>query len=413
MPIRSILFVIAGIVAGALGTYTLVGRRDTPVDPPSSNASAVPIGVVELTPEALKSMGISTTVVTTSPLDIVLDVTGSVAPEDSRVSHIRPLGRGVIETVSVNLGEAVHKGDALLTYDNIELGEQIGGFQEARAAQRTAEADQEVKRLALNRANELIKVEGIALQTLELRRAELKSAEAAVASAQATVARIEESLHRFGLSDADLGRLGPEEGPGGHRAASHNVLRAPIDGVVTKYDVAPGELVEPERELFTITDLGTVWVLGDIYEKDLAGVKAGANAQVRVDAYPGRTFAGRLTYVSSVIDPQTRTAKARVVVPNTDGALKLDMFARIAVSMPTQRQALTVPSAAIQQVDGQAVVFLRQADRRFLKRDVATGVVTTERTEIREGVAAGDIVVTEGSFYLKTALLRERIGGGE
>src|SRR5690606_31030077 len=139
---------------------------------------------------------------------------------------------------------------------------------------------------------------------------------------------VEEQLHRFGLSDADLRQLSPTEGTSPHRDASHAVLRAPFDGVVTKYDVAQGEVAEPERELFTVTDLSSVWVLADVYEKDITKVRAGTDAVVRVDAYPDQTFAGRVTYVSDLIEPQTRSAKARVVVDNPGAALKLAMFAR-------------------------------------------------------------------------------------
>ncbi len=411
MSPKPVLLVTAGLLVGVTVTYFAMGRRETPAKP--SAAAALPPGVVELAPDALRNAGLHFAVATSSTMQIRLDVTGTIAPEDSRVAHVRPLGRGLIETVSVTLGQMVRKGDPLLTYDNIELGEQVGAFLEARAALRTAESDREVKRLFLARADELIKVEGIARQTVELRRGELRAAESAVASAEATVARIEEQLHRFGLSDADVGRLSPVESASGHRAASHNILRAPVNGLVTRYEVAPGELVEPDRELFTITDLSTVWVLGDIYEQDVSRVKAGADAQVRVDAYPDRRFSGRLTYVSSVIDPKTRTAKARVVVENPDGALKLDMFARIALPTPERRPALTVPAAAVQYLDGQPIVFVRRDDGRFARRAVTVGIASDTDVEIREGLTAGDEVVGAGSFYLKTALLRERIGGGE
>ncbi|MCC6245176.1 MAG: efflux RND transporter periplasmic adaptor subunit [Gemmatimonadaceae bacterium] len=413
MPIKTVLLVTAGLVAGVSVTYFAMAGRTAPAEPTEAKAAVLPPGVVELAPEALKNAGLHTSVVASSVMQVLLDVTGTIAAEDSRVAHVRPLGRGVIETVSVTLGQTVRKGDALLTYDNIELGEQVGAFLEARAALRTAESDREVRRLSLARADALIKVEGIALQTVELRRAELKAAESAVASAEATVARIEEQLHRFGLTDPQVAQLNSAESPGGHRAASHNILRAPVDGIVTRYDVAPGELVEPQRELFTITDLSTVWVMGDIYEQDVARVRAGTDAQVRVDAYPNRPFSGKLTYVSSVIDPKTRTAKARVVVPNVDGALKLDMFARVAVPTPDRREALTVPAIAVQYVEDQAIVFVRRDDGRFARRNVVIGAASGDVVEIRDGLKVGEVVVGTGSFYLKTALLRERIGGGE
>ena len=189
------------------------------------------------------------------------------------------------------------------------------------------------------------------------------------------------------------------------------MLRAPFDGVITKYDVAVGEVAEPERELFTVTDLSTVWVLADIYEKDIVKVGSGGDALVRVDAFPDRAFIGKVDYITDLIDPATRTAKARVIVANPDSALKLDMFARVRMPTSENRQAVIVPAAAIQAVDGQSVVFVPKDDTHFARQNVEVGTTAGEFVELRSGLAGGERVVAAGSFYLKTALLRERIGG--
>jgi cobalt-zinc-cadmium efflux system membrane fusion protein len=299
----------------------------------------------------------------------------------------------------------------LATYDNIQLGELVGDYLGARAVLRQAEADLDVKKKVFDRGRELIKLEAIARQELDLREAELKTAEAAVSRDQAAVSRVEEQLHRFGLTDPDLGRLSPVEGSSPHRDASHAILRAPFDGVVTKYDVAEGEVAEPERELFTVTDLASVWVLADVFEKDITKVRAGTDAVVRVDAYPDRIFTGRVTYAADLIDPQTRSAKARVVVTNLDAALKLDMFARVTIPTAEQRDAVVVPVAAVQQIDNKTVVFVQQGPNRFVRRAVELGNPAGADVEVRAGLKAGEKVVAAGSFYLKTALLRERIGG--
>ena len=129
--------------------------------------------------------------------------------------------------------------------------------------------------------------------------------------------------------------------------------------MVTKYEVAAGELVEPDRELFTISDLSTVWVLADVYEKDLGKVRSGVAVAVRVDAYPDRPFTGKLTYVSDLIDPQTRTAKVRCVVPNADGALKLDMFTRVAIPTAERPGGTGRARGAVQTVGNTPIVFVR------------------------------------------------------
>lgn len=370
----------------------------------------LPPGVVEISEAAQKNSSLQVVPAQNQMLPAVIDVTGVVAPVESRVAHIRPLARGLIEKVSVSLGARVQPGQPLVVYDNIALGELIGEYLSEVAALRQAETDRDVKQKVLDRSEELIKLEAIAQQQLEQRRAEFRNAEAAIASQRARVSKVEEQIHRFGLSEAELAELSSEEGRDGHRTASHNVLRAPFAGVITKYDVAAGEVVEPERELFTITDLSTVWIQADVYEKDLGKVRAGVNATIRADAYPDRLYTGRLTYVSDVIDPTTRTAKVRCVVPNSDDALKLDMFVKVAIPTNDRRAAIVVPVSALQTVDERRVVFVKQSATRFERRIVQTGMTAGGLVELTSGVKPGEMVVGAGSFYLKTALLRERIG---
>ena len=168
--------------------------------------------------------------------------------------------------------------------------------------------------------------------------------------------------------------------------------------------------MQADQELFTLTNLARVWVQADVYEKDLGRVQRDSECVVNVETYPDRTFKGRLTYVSDSIDPKTRTAKLRCVVDNTDNALKLDMFARVAIPTNERRQSVAVPAGAVQQVDNQAVVFIRRSATRFERRDVRVGATVGGLIEIVDGVTPGETVVGDGSFYLKTALLRERIG---
>ncbi len=407
-------------IVGALAVGLLIGAgimwaipRDVPATEAAAQKPDLPPGVVEIDPAAQKNAGVQVSRAESRVLPSTLSVTGTVTPVESKLAHLRPLARGVIEGISVSLGARVSAGQPLLTYDNIAMGELTGEYLSERAGLRQTETDLEVKQRGVERAEALIKLEAISQQDVELRRAEVRNAQSAVSSAKARVTRIEEQLHRFGLSDADLSRLTPEEGQSGHRTASHSVLRAPIGGVITKLDVASGEVVEPERELFTIADLSTVWVLADVYQKDLARLPRSGDVEIRVDAYPDRVFSGKLTYVSDVIDPATRTAKVRCVVANPDGLLKLDLFATVVIPTNERRQAVVVPVAAVQQIDNQPVVFVRKSASQFERRKITVGQTAGGVIEILDGIRAGDEVVGDGSFYMKTALLRERIGGGE
>jgi cobalt-zinc-cadmium efflux system membrane fusion protein len=400
--------VTAALTGGA--TWALLHQPAAATEEADEHANELPPGEVALTPEAQKNAGLTIIDVASQGIPNIIDMTGTVTPDEARVAHVRPLARGVIEQVSVRLGARVTRGQALATYDNIQLGEYVGEYLSAKAMLRQAEAERDSKRQIAERGRALIALEAIARQTLDLREAEVKAAEAAVASMQATVSRVEEQLHRFGLSDEDLGKLSTVEGKGLHRESSHAVLRAPFDGVITRYDVAEGELVEPDRELFTVTDISTVWVLADIYEKDLTKVRTGSEATIRLDAYPDRAFTGRIAFIADSIDPQSRSAKARIVVANPTAELKLDMFARISVPTADQREALVIPLAAVQRVDNQPIVFVQLADNRFARREVELGSATGDLVEVRLGLTPGERIVSAGSFYLKTALLRERIG---
>ena len=406
-----VAMLVAGLAGGVLLTRGMRGAGS--VDSPSTETAKDPAtapGAVELSEAAQRNGGVTIAAAETAVLPATIEVTGAVAPDEKQLAHIRPIARGLIEDVTVSLGSRVEAGQPLLTFDNIELGELIGTYLSEKATLQQTQSDVEVRRQSLERAEQLIKLEAIAQQTLDLRRAELRNAEAAVTSQRARVTKVEEQIHRFGLSDADLTKLTPEEGQSGHRTASHNILRAPIPGVITKYDVATGEVVHPDQELFTIANLSSVWVLADVYEKDLGKIRRDAAVSVRVETYPDRVFPGKLTYVSDLIDPKTRTAKVRCVVANADSALKLDMFARISIPTTDQRSVVVVPAAAVQQVGGQSVVFIRQKPTQFVRRDVQLGGSAADRVEIVSGLQAGEPVVGAGSFYLKTALLRGQIG---
>lgn len=407
------LAVSAALVLGA--TVALVFNRDA-ADKASETRPAeaktdAPSGTVEVPLAAQRNAGIQVAQVRADTLPATIEATGVVAADESRVAHVRSLARGVVERVHVSLGSRVTSGQPLLELDNIELGELIGRYLSERAGLQQTETDLDVRRRSLDRASELIKIEAISRQELDQREAEVKNAEAGVASQRAKLSQVEEQIHRFGLTDTELAKLTPTDTKSGHREASHSTTRSPFAGVITRYDVAVGEAVDPQSELLTVADMSTVWVLADVYEKDLARLGGTDNVRIAVEAYPGRTFAGRLTHISDVIDPRTRAAKVRVVVPNADSALKLEMFVRATIPTKEQKQGLLVPGASVQYIDNQPVVFVRESETRFARRSVRLGATAGDVVEVLDGVKAGEAVVSVGSFYLKTALLRERIGG--
>ena len=409
-PALAIAALLGALVSGGIVWALVGGVSEAPAGTEEEHGEAMPPGVVEIPEAAQQNAGVKMVEVRQTTLPVHLEVTGAVAPEGSRVAEVRPLARGLITQVSVRLGDRVKAGQALLTYDNIQLGERLGEYFEARAGLRQTESDVAVKQRAVERAEALIGQQAISQQVLDLRRAEFKHAQAAVDREKATLDRIDEQIHRFGISDKELEKLGPDTPEVTHRAATLATIRAPFDGVITAYDVAVGEIVEPERALVTIANLETVWILADVYEKDLARVPSSADVDVRVDAYADKVFKGKLTYVSDVIDPKSRSAKVRSIVQNPEGLLRLDMFARVSIPTRDQQQSLAIPIDAVQQIDGQSAVFIRESATRFRRRHVQLGLQAGNLIEVKAGLKPGDRIVAAGSFYFKTALQRELIG---
>lgn len=423
---RRRLFVAVGLVIAGILALALWMRKDSDSTAPKAgrdeateNTGAEREGaekgdpnVVVMAPEAQKNVGLAEAPAETRMVVQTIQTTGSVGANETRVGHVRAIASGRIEKVYVRLGDRVRAGQPLATYDNVELGEQIGQYGVARAALQRAQAEAEVTKRAVERAQNLVNLGAIAKAELERRTGEYASALSAIETQRAEMARIDEKLHRFGMSDPEIREL-DKSGREGHREASQSTLQSPFPGVVTAYDISEGETVTPERELFTVSDLSTVWVLADLYEKDLGAVRRGVTAKVSVDAYPDQTFAGKVTYVGDVLDPKTRTAKVRVEVPNPEGQLKLDMFATIELPSPKNREAVMIPAAGIQQINDKPVAFVRKSEREFQRRDLDIGPRQGEWVEVLSGIRAGESVVTKGSFRLKSLLLREEIGGEE
>ncbi len=413
---------IAGIAFVALMAGLAIGvfffPRGTNSTPPAAGApvksekpSEASPDTVQITPESQKEVGIAVETAGLHNLRDTLSATGTVSEDPLRVAHIRPLARGLIETSYVHLGDRVSKGDPLVEYDNIELGLAIGEYQTAQAELQRSLTDLEIKKTILDRGKEMLKVGAIARTAYDLREAEYKDAEAKAAGTRATVAKIVEQIHRFGWTDYDLANLAAKQGSG--HSISHSVLKAPSSGIVTNYHASVGEVVEPSTELLAITDMSSLWVLADVFEKDLAHVQTGKAVQVRVASYPGKVFPGKITYVADIIEPKTRTAKVRCLVENSSGMLKLEMFATVEIPVDRGNSVLAVPDSAIQQIDGKPVVFIRNSEKEFRKQEVQTGLASGGYTEIRSGLKAGDPVATQGSFVVKTAFLRDLIGENE
>lgn len=266
------------------------------------------------------------------------------------------------------------------------------------------------------RAKLLLEKEAIARKEVHIRETEYLVEKAAVESRYARIARAREKLIRFGMTNEQIEGLVNRQERALPPETSHTIVRAPISGVIIKREGAPGEVVGPEKELLAIADLTSIWTLVDIYEKDLGQVRRGTAAEINVEAYPGETFRGTISYVSDLLDPDTRTAKARVEIPNPQRKLKLGMFAtvRLRARVADGTEAVTaIPSTAIQQIDGQPSVFVKLNPTTFQRRKVKLGPASGDLVEIAEGLKEDEQLVTTGSFTLKSEFLKEQLAQGE
>jgi len=222
--------------------------------------------------------------------------------------------------------------------------------------------------------------------------------EESIRSQESVIAGILSRLRRFGAL------------PGNPHDPVVTTVAAPFSGVVIAVTAAPGEVVDSGTELCKVADLAEVWVQAEVYEKDLGRVRVGQEAVITVDTYPEEAFRGKVTFISDVLDPGTRTAKVRCEVPNRSMRLKLDMFATVQVPTTFSRQAIAVTAGAVQQLDGKNVLFIRRAPTQFEKREVGIGKLINGLMEITAGLQPNEPVVVQGAFHLKSILAGAELG---
>jgi cobalt-zinc-cadmium efflux system membrane fusion protein len=170
-----------------------------------------------------------------------------------------------------------------------------------------------------------------------------------------------------------------------------------------------GELAQPDKPLFAIADMSTVWIETHLFEKDLGRVKLGAPASVTVTAYPDRSFEGKVAYISSVMDRETRTVVARVEMQNPGGALKLGMFASAAIATGGDgAKTLLLPDDAVVLIQGQSSAFVKDGDG-FAARAVELGEKLRGQVVLKNGIRPGETVVVKGAYALKARMLKSQI----
>jgi cobalt-zinc-cadmium efflux system membrane fusion protein len=337
--------------------------------------------------------GIRTVAATAGTAASQLRIPGVVQPNAYREIAVTSLVSGRVTQVHAELGARVNAQDPLATIYSPELAEAQTAFIAARAEQATHQQRQ-------TRTQRLTAIGAATREELEMHEAERARIDAAVEIARSRLALL-------GIPEERTQRLG-----GPQDVITTIPVRAPFAGVVTRRAANVGQNIDPATPLFTIVDLSTVWVIGDLFERDFARVRVGSPVSVTSAAYRGLALRGRVSYIDPQVQQETRTAKLRVEVPNASGQLRLGMYVDVELGDLGERSGVFVPKTALQVVGSDAVVYVAdEAQRgRFIERKVEVGASAGDRILVIAGLQPGEAVVTDGVFFVRAERERQAAG---
>ena len=330
-------------------------------------------------PDTAKSQVVQTVVVQMKKVGDVLEIPAKIQADPAQVVHVFPPAGGRLMEVSVRPGDHVRKGQTIAI-------EQSADVAQARADYGRARTEFEKSNHALERAKLLFDHKVLSERELEQAQADYEEAK--------------------GELDRSAGRLQilgvPVQG-----SSNDVAMLAPRSGAILEIGAAAGELsksTDNANSIATIADLSSVWVAGDVYEKDLGALKPGEPVKVALAAYPGQGWTGKIAVISDALDPQTRTLKVRVVLSNPGEKLKPEMFATIRVQRPA-RDAIVIPASAILREGSDTSVMVQTKPGTYERRLVSIASTSGDDAIVASGLKPGEVVVSEGA-----ALVR---GGGE
>lgn len=343
---------------------------------PQRTAQAIPKNEVYLSPDSPKRGFIKEAIVEPTRRSLMDPLTGTVAYDESRSSRIFSPVAGRVTGEIAALGAHVQAGATLLVLDSPELGQ-------AQADYAKAQADLGLAEQAFRRSKELFEG-GVAP------RKDFEQAQDDLARARSEAERAQLKLANLGIHDS--------------RTDDRFSLKAPIAGVITERSVNPGMEIRSDRSdpLFVISDLDRVWVLMDVFEKDIGLIHVGQQVAVRTQAFPDQRFMGTIDYLSQVVDDATRTVKVRCVLANPDHKLLPAMYASVEVLSDPNDTAIVVPLDSLFTEGESDWLFVAIGEGRFQKRPVKVGLRLKDRAVISEGLTAGERLVVDGALLLRT-----------
>ena len=315
-------------------------------------------------------------------LSRTLRLTGAVAYNGFRTTPVITQVSGPVSRVVVVPGQRVQQGEPMLYVSSPDYSQLRTNYLKAKDAQALAQK-------AYDRAKDLYQHKAISEQSLE-------QAQSAEVQASGDLAAAQAALKVLGITDPDLLVKSPP--------SPEVPVRAPIGGMVVEQDVAAGQLLQTSAtQCFMISDIRNVWVLVNVYQKDLPYVRVGDAVSIQTDSYPD-VFHGRIAYVAASLDPNTRTLQARIDTSNPSEKLKKDMFVVATVNAGTIRNAIALPDAAVlRDSENQPFVYAEVSQNQFGRRPVTLGESLNGQTEVTSGLKPGDSVIGNGSLFLQFA----------
>ena len=358
---------------------------------------------VALSPDQQAAATIETRAAVISQEPELLRVKGRIALADDHTWRVGVRTVGLVVAVYAGLGDYVRRGQVLARYHADEVRDSRAQYRAALSELDRAKATAAQAQRNRDRAQRLLELKAGSVQQVEIAEQDLMSAEAAIRKAQIEVERGRDLLE----DDLKV----PADPPANRRDETEDEvpILAPGDGYIIEKNVTPGKAVELSTVTFVIGDLSKVWMLASVRQEDLGKLRVGQFALVLLPDQEGLRFPGKITNLGQEFDASTRVMQVRIELANGNGRLHPEMLANAEIPVSRRRPALFVLSDAVQQMNGQDVVFVRTAPDRFTVRPVRVGETADGRTPILEGLKTGDQVVVRGSFILKSQLLKSTL----
>ncbi|MGA7952350.1 MAG: efflux RND transporter periplasmic adaptor subunit [Gloeobacterales cyanobacterium] len=375
-----------------------------------AEAAQAPKGPTQITlkPEQEKEIGIVIGKAEVRPFPVKVASNGQVKAAEDLAAHVSTPVAGRVTSVSVQLGQSVRQGQTLAILKSDSIGQEMADLLQSSLQTDSdihqAQLQLKFSEAAYQREQKLFKDRISARADLEAARTQYEKDKGALQSLQtrrsATISTIQE---RLSLSGA--GPNAASQVVATRRINPFITISAPRAGIVVSRTINNGELADPSKEMFQIAELDRVWLVAGLYEKDLAKVRVGQPVSLTLDSLSGQSFPGRISFIGSEVDAQTRTLPIRVEVPNPGLRLKPGMFARVQIEVANS-QALAVPKSALQQNGDFTFVYVPIALHQYEERRVTPGLSSGNYVQILSGLKPGEKVATAGTLALKGEALK-------